>query len=459
MLETLDEIPWAQLEHANGDAADVPGLIRQLSDPDPQILNKALSRLYETVFHQGIRFPATPFVIPFLMELCESPLTPDRGTLLHFWGDLITGAFSIQERPLWSDGLRIYSEEPGQDFGTNPEYGKILQDIYEASLPGESLLYQLLEDEDSFTRAEAAWVIGCLPTLCERSVPRLRNRLIKEPDEWVRAAIAFSLGENGDSDCLQEIVGNEEEDRAVKCIAACQLARLKPSSELIKPLLSFIEHPIEGYENIPGAGGTSGGDAAFSITTLPDEMQKQAIPYLCEQLGHARAIAAIPLVTSLLSAAFEIREDPLDTPDTLQQKALISMAQAQEIWSLRGISSVLAAYGLPSNRDQCAKLAGVTVTRDEALAQLSTAILFAEMNFLERAREGIEMALTLDPTVFARLPSPAEYWLFYAKAFAETDQDRALQAFDHARSIQASMEHKVPTNWKLANLISNRKGN
>ena len=82
MLEGLDSIRWAELEHAYGSAEDVPGLLRELLDRDPAVRSKTIWTLYGNVFHQGTRYPATAYVVPFLIELCESPETPARGDLL-----------------------------------------------------------------------------------------------------------------------------------------------------------------------------------------------------------------------------------------------------------------------------------------------------------------------------------------------------------------------------------------
>ena len=51
------------------------------------------------------------------------------------------------------------------------------------------------------------------------------------------------------------------------------------------------------------AGGKSTGDAAFSITNLPTEVQRRAIPAICDRLENARSFDTMPLVHALLSAA------------------------------------------------------------------------------------------------------------------------------------------------------------
>jgi hypothetical protein len=37
VLQGRETVPWADLDHAYGSAADVPGLLRKLLDPDPKV--------------------------------------------------------------------------------------------------------------------------------------------------------------------------------------------------------------------------------------------------------------------------------------------------------------------------------------------------------------------------------------------------------------------------------------
>jgi hypothetical protein len=60
LLQHLDDVPWVDLKHAYGSAADVPDLLRKLLDPDPKVRNEVLWTLYGNVFRQGTRYPATP---------------------------------------------------------------------------------------------------------------------------------------------------------------------------------------------------------------------------------------------------------------------------------------------------------------------------------------------------------------------------------------------------------------
>jgi hypothetical protein len=63
MLESLDTVPWEDLERtygiftAYGSAKDIPILLRRMLSQDPKEFSEAFGRLYDNVLHQGTRFP------------------------------------------------------------------------------------------------------------------------------------------------------------------------------------------------------------------------------------------------------------------------------------------------------------------------------------------------------------------------------------------------------------------
>ena len=91
MLEQLDEVAWASLSHAYGSAEDVPDLLRALASPDRARRERARSELYSNIFHQGTRWEATSYAVPFLLELCAAPAMPDRHQLIELVAALAIG--------------------------------------------------------------------------------------------------------------------------------------------------------------------------------------------------------------------------------------------------------------------------------------------------------------------------------------------------------------------------------
>ena len=461
MLEGLDSVPWEELEQSDDiltaydPVTDVPIFLRQLLSQDTKERSQALDRLYENALHQGSRFPITPYIIPFIIELCANPSVPDRVSLLCFWSHAITGYFSVRERPCWGDGETIYWYGKVDEWATEKGSQQELHQIYRESLKGKELLANLLKDDDFNIRGGAAWVLACMPTIAEFSVPKLEAQLNRELSGWVRAGIVFALGELGATIPLQQIL--EREFSAAKCMAVCQLTRIAPDDSLIEPLLEFVSKPIKGYENVFGAGGKSTDDAAFAISYLPRQIQQRAIPAICQRLKEARLFDTIPLVETLLCATFERRNEPLTELTVLQKLVLSQMLTTDELWTIGNLIGTFRLYGLPdglsNKKEECAKLVGIEITQDDALAELRIALTFAEMGFLEKAREGILKALDLDSTVLERVPAPEECWLLYAKAFAETEPERAIAALRRAILIDPGVINKLSPTWHLSDLL------
>lgn len=87
----LDSIGWASLTHAYGTAEDVPDLLRGLRSADAEVRRAAVDELYGNIFHQGSRYEASAYAVPFLLELLADPATPDRSELVRLLSCLAVG--------------------------------------------------------------------------------------------------------------------------------------------------------------------------------------------------------------------------------------------------------------------------------------------------------------------------------------------------------------------------------
>lgn len=378
MLEGVNAVPWEDLKNtfcfiSHDKDLDFPALLHQLTSEDKEERWQSLGILYEYLMHQGSRFEGTSYVLPFIIELCGEPSVPDRHCLLWFWGFAITSYFSVRERPYWGDGKQVY--EYGEVCQWMTDSNSVLHRIYRESIKAKELLFYLLRDRDPLIRKGTIRVLASMPTIAELSVPKLAAQLEKETTDDLRGSIAFALGELEASDLLLKILA-EEEFTATKCMAVCQLARINPQESLIEPLLEFLGNPLEEYQNLVGAGGKSMDDAAFAISHLPRKVQQQAIPAICKRLKQARSFDTVPLVQTLLSAAFEKRNEPLVESNltTIQKLVLSQMLLTDELWSIGNLIGVFQAYGLPdglqNKKEKCADLVGMELTTDEALTQL-----------------------------------------------------------------------------------------
>lgn len=120
MLEDLDGVDWASLEHAYGEAADVPDLLRALLSTDSEVREEAVYELFGNIWHQGTVYPASAAAVPFLYELLTAPMCGINQTSLTCWlvspmvsaiwrfmpsmsaARLIGGRFSLRAVRRWS---------------------------------------------------------------------------------------------------------------------------------------------------------------------------------------------------------------------------------------------------------------------------------------------------------------------------------------------------------------------
>src|SRR5689334_2516207 len=92
MLETLESVSWSELEHAYGEASEVPDLLRDLVSPEQKVYQGAIDRLWYTVIHQGTVYSSTAHVVPFFCELLEAPDVQNKPELLHYLAAIARGA-------------------------------------------------------------------------------------------------------------------------------------------------------------------------------------------------------------------------------------------------------------------------------------------------------------------------------------------------------------------------------
>jgi hypothetical protein len=109
LLGGLDDVPWSDLRHAYGRAAQVPLLLRALVDPtsassalaadttpmglvhreetERSEVEEVVDRLRDALYHQDSRYPASVKAIPFIAEILRDG--PDDGRLHGLLLDLL----------------------------------------------------------------------------------------------------------------------------------------------------------------------------------------------------------------------------------------------------------------------------------------------------------------------------------------------------------------------------------
>ncbi|MEC4017052.1 hypothetical protein [Streptomyces sp. H27-D2] len=140
MFTGIENVDWASMDHAYGDASDVPRLLRGLASDDPSERDIALDGMYGAVHHQDA---CTVACVPFLFDLLLLPTVRDRGAIL----ELLCGIAGEKE----PDPDEIWT-----DFEDEEEHAAWVAHYVEASatIRGRSAhLFGLLGDPDPELRA------------------------------------------------------------------------------------------------------------------------------------------------------------------------------------------------------------------------------------------------------------------------------------------------------------------
>ncbi|MGN9914565.1 HEAT repeat domain-containing protein [Phytohabitans sp. LJ34] len=222
MLERLDDVDWDRICHAYGPASDVPDQIRDLCAADPDRREKARWQLWGNIFHQGTRYEATAYAVPFMLEVLADPDGADKAELVLLLSAIAVGYDSywlpdglpIAEHRRMAEGggmLLAAAPHPGDDdFDEDEgdaEYIEALSEreqeamlahvavaAHEAVRQGVPLFRALLGHTDPEVRAVAAYALGWFPEDAAGSVPVLAALATSDVDEPLAATARVSLG-------------------------------------------------------------------------------------------------------------------------------------------------------------------------------------------------------------------------------------------------------------------------
>lgn len=185
MLEGLDKINWSQLHHAFGNASNVPSWIRALLSDNKQTRESAIYELSENLQHQGTVYEASFYVVPFLLELLKSPVTPDKAEIAMLLADMGNNSGGTHYE---------FSGTDDKVVERNVEKGKRYAESIRLAIREErQLLYLYLHHEVYSVRAVVAHALQAFPELSEEIIPLLKKTLESENDTDVRETIEDSI--------------------------------------------------------------------------------------------------------------------------------------------------------------------------------------------------------------------------------------------------------------------------
>lgn len=265
MLEGLDDINWKELKHAYGSADDVPALLRRLC-VEPRTKEDALYQLFGNIWHQHTVYEATPYAVPFLVEIANNPSTPDRVGVL----DLLA---SIAD---------AHDSHPDETH---------LQKSRQAVRQHIEPLIELLNDPSADVRLASAHAVAQFPDESERIEPELLKLYEKEQSELHKAGALYLLGhlETVSDSALNILLEvGEHGSSQQKTAAHIALAKLRPANlpEHAKEWLIDVvaaEYVTKELADLPWDIESEVGSRSL-IASLDEPMKQECLKRLIQKI-------------------------------------------------------------------------------------------------------------------------------------------------------------------------------
>lgn len=259
LLEGLDAVDWAELGHAYGRAQDVPEQLTALCGHDEAARESALRSLSGNIFHQGTRYSASPYAVPFLARIALAGPRAVRDEVLSLltrlaidWHDeydlpqgidikawrAAAAELSMDEALAWYDE-RIAVEpdeekrERIREIRAEWAAGRLMDsrasallsyDAVRAELPG---LLPLLDDPAPAVRTGTAYLSAWFPEEAATTLPLLLDRLRIEDSVTVTATALVAVGLLGDLTLTPRLSSHlDAAEPLIRWAAATALARI-----------------------------------------------------------------------------------------------------------------------------------------------------------------------------------------------------------------------------------------
>lgn len=387
MLEGLDKIDWSKLTHANGEASDVPGVLRQLASLEADEREHALYELSGNIWHQGTVYDASAQAVPFLIELLESEVIEGKDEICILLGHLAKGT-SYHDVHQHLPILKQKAQTPEWQADIQKELVWV-KDVKVAVMAGKSTYLRFLADEDPALRDATSYLLASFDHPAPGLAAKIWSRFQQEPDERVQASLMLAFGILAEpvETNLNLIFANlaDAKSKSVKLAAAMALVRLARDQlprEALAMLVEAAQSPND-YEAL-----------AKSVWARVDDMELIIINHLaCLDTNSAVAVVdmlakilptcehqrALTIAEVLLNMLFRntIGQGPtFASLNGQQQRVLRLIAQNRNVWiekvgnaernSIR-TSMLLRSCGLPDDLAKLVSFIGGAEHQDHAV--------------------------------------------------------------------------------------------
>lgn len=375
MLEGLQNINWQQLKHAYGPATDVPDNLRDLASPNREVREEARYKLYGNIFHQGSRYEATPYAIPFIYELIHSPrvLRKDQLVLL-----LLHLALGYEEEYLpegvnpkaFRDELLLFdqslTEEQRRKYANFGHSSAALINCYDVVRDGLPTLLPYLHQDDEPLKDAVVYVLAWFPELAATTLPAIVEVLKKATGELEIAGAILSIGlmtRRSSQDEYQTALHPylEHTSKLIRTCATIALAQTPLSEEIAQALIEGIASGQE-FKHVKGLRFNEGRISGYVSMTLAEygkSSKHQVLPALCLSLQGTTPYQSLDVTRAILSFFNSKRLQPI-TEVIVEELVTWEIDVLKAIyyhggWGSEGsvfvdYARLLASHGLPDTK-------------------------------------------------------------------------------------------------------------
>jgi HEAT repeat protein len=195
MLNGVDSIDWGSLNHAYGEASDVPEILRSLLSPEAA--ENAAYELYGNIWHQGTVYSATAAAVPFLYEILAAPGVKGRSGIAHLLASIAAGRGYLEVHAVSPHGEKSWREILGKRGKSLEEEisreAAVTASVHRAASSGLPALIPFLKDDEPEIRRAVASALGEYPEHTALSTPALTAAAEREVDEEAREAIQEAI--------------------------------------------------------------------------------------------------------------------------------------------------------------------------------------------------------------------------------------------------------------------------
>ncbi|WP_280910255.1 hypothetical protein [Streptomyces sp. SAI-208] len=426
LLTGLDDIDWAALGHAYGSAEDVPGQLQAVCGSDEEARKSAFRSLFSNIFHQGTRYSASPYAVPFLARIAVAGPAGARADALGLLTRLAVDWHDEYDLPLGIDTdawraaaispeeyLRWYDEqiaaETDQEQLKNLREGRAYcaaghpvdaregalrsYDAVRAQLP---VLLELLADPAPKIRTKTAYLLGWFPEEADATLPPLLACLDGEQDPVCAATVLVAVGLLADHDPGGRLRHHIDHEHPLpRWAAATALTRIRVAHPATAPGLPPVERLAAelaafgaGSAPEPATAHHSGDLHSYTVRSLQLLMRDAEDPdgvlqHIVRALRHLEKTGVVPhplaaRAENLLEALF----DPADTAPAFAElspgrrellKVLAELLTAEDFQPVPFGSDLherFTQHGLPGTRPALRAYVGLSTEGEDPTAPL-----------------------------------------------------------------------------------------